>query len=208
MLTQYHIEIMHASLGNRFSPRALAAITYANIYQDRLAGQIGHDEFHCDNNAFEKTYAYIEEQRVLAVSSLQKKDALFAWSAFGRFLHSAQDFYAHSNYVTMWVARFDGQALPPPSDIDPVDSGLLNSPDLRSGKVYYPFELLYFIRKTRTFSLRYLPYDSHAWMNLDSPEQGFKFDYAMQAAIKKTVIEYEKTTTGFSEEMCRLFLDR
>jgi len=44
-------------------------------------------------------------------------------------------------------------------------------------------------------------------MNLDSPEQGFKFDYAMQAAIKRTVIEFEKTTEGFSEEMCRLFLD-
>jgi hypothetical protein len=85
---------------------------------------------------------------------------------------------------------------------------LIHSPDLRSGKVYLPLELLYFIRKTRAFSLRYLPRDSHAWMNLDSPEQGFKFDYAMQAAIKRTVIEFEKTTEGFSGEMCRLFLDR
>jgi hypothetical protein len=45
-------------------------------------------------------------------------------------------------------------------------------------------------------------------MNLDSPEQGFKFDYAMQAAIKRTKIEFDKTTLGFSEEMCRLFLDK
>jgi hypothetical protein len=44
-------------------------------------------------------------------------------------------------------------------------------------------------------------------MNLDTPEQGFKFDYAMQAAIKRTVIEFDKTTAGFSEETCRLFLD-
>ncbi len=45
-------------------------------------------------------------------------------------------------------------------------------------------------------------------MNLDSPEQGFKFDYAMQAAIKRTKIEFEKTTSDFSDEMCRLFLDK
>lgn len=208
MLTQYHIEILHASLGNRFSPRALAAITYANIHQDRLAGQIGHDEFHCDNNAFDKAYAYMEEQRALAVSSLHRNDTLTAWCAFGRMLHTAQDFYAHSNYVTLWVARFDGQALPPPPEIDPVDPALLNSPDLHSGKVYYPFELLYFVPRFRAFSLRFLPHDSHAWMNLDSPEQGFKFDYAMQAAIQKTVIEYDKTTFGFSDGMCQLFLDR
>lgn len=208
MLTQYHIEIMFNALGERFSPRALSAITYANIHQDRLQGQIGHDEFHCDNNQFEKTYAYIEEQRALVVSSLQRSDTHSAWSAFGRFLHSAQDFYAHSNYITMWLARFDGQTPPSSSEVDPVDLTLINSPDLRSGKVYYPFELLYFIRKTRAFSLRFLPHDSHAWMNLDSPEQGFKFDYAMQAAIKRTVIEYDKTTTDFSEQMCQLFLDK
>jgi hypothetical protein len=191
----------------------MSAITYANIHQDRLSGQFGHDEFHFDNNAFEKTYAYIEEQRTLTISSLQKKEALLAWAAFGRMTHTLQDFYAHSNYITLWLNRFDPstssrQTPPPSSEVDPVDLTLIQSPDLRSGKVYYPFELLYFIRKTRAFSLRYLPKNSHAWMNLDSPEQGFKFDYAMQAAIKRTVIEYEKTASGFSQEMCNLFSDK
>ena len=201
------------ALGARFSPRALSAIINANIYQDRLSGQFGHDEYHCDNNAFEKTYAYIEEQRALAVLALQKNDALSAWSAFGRMTHSLQDFYAHSNYITLWLKRFDPstssrQTPPASSEVDPLDPDLLQHPDLHSGKVYYPFEFLYFARKTRKFSLRFLPKNSHAWMNLDSPEQGFKFDYAMQAAIKRTVIEYEKTTTGFSDGMCQLFLDK
>jgi len=209
---------MLGALGKQFSPRALSALTYANIHQDRLGGQLGHDEFHFDNNAFEKTYAYIEEQRALTVSALQKHEARSAWSAFGRLTHSIQDFYAHSNYITLWLARFDysprseaewdGQMLPPSSEIDPVDATLIHSPDLRSGKTYYPFELLYYIPPTRAFSLHWLPHDSHAWMNLDSPEQGFKFDYALQAAIKRTVIEYEKTTSDFSDEMCRLFLDK
>ena len=208
MLTEYHIEIMLSALGDRLSPRAISTIIYANARQDRLAGLFGHDEYHFDNNAFEKTYAYIEEQRALTVSALQKNDTLSAWSAFGRMTHTLQDFYAHSNYITLWLARFDGQTPPPSSEVDPVDLTLIQSPDLHSGKVYYPFELLYFMRSTRAFSLRYLPKDSHAWMNLDSPEQGFKFDYAMQAAIKRTVIEYEKTATGFSDEMCKLFLDK
>ena len=216
MLTQYHIEIMFQALGDRFSPRALAAITYANVQQDSLSGQFGHDEFHFDNNAFEKSYAYIEEQRALTLSSLQNADADSAWAAFGRFLHTAQDFYAHSNYVTLWIAHFDpstrtsgaGQPLPAPSEIDALDLGLIHGAALRSGKTYYPFELLYFWRPTRTFTLSWLPHDSHAWMNLDSPEQGFKFDYAMQAAIKRTVIEYEKTTIGFSDALCRSFLDK
>ena len=208
MLTQYHIEIMLNALGECFSPRALSVITYANIHQDRLSGLFGHDEFHFDNNAFEKSYAYIEEQRAYTMTSLQRNDAPSAWSAFGRMTHTLQDFYAHSNYITLWVSRFDGQSLPASPEIDAFDPSLLDSPDLRSGKVYYPLELLYFWRPARNFSLSWLPRDSHAWMNLDSPEQGFKFDYAMQAACKRTVIEFEKTTSGFSTEMCRLFLDR
>ena len=207
MLTQYHIEIMLTSLGGRFSPLAMSVIIQANVGQDRLAGQVGHDEFHFDNNAFEKTYAYIEEQRDLVVSSLKSGDANSAWQAFGRFLHSAQDFYAHSNYITLWVSLFDGKPLPPPPEVDPMDPSLIHSPDLRSGKIYLPLDALYFIKRLRPLILRLIPRDSHAWMNLDTPEQGFKFDYAMHAAIKRTVIEFEKTTEGFSEEMCRLFLD-
>lgn len=185
----------------------MSVITRANIRQDRLTGMFGHDEFHFDNNAFEKTYAYIEEQRALVVSSLRSGDANSAWQAFGRFLHTVQDFYAHSNYITLWVDRFTGQPLPPPPEVDAMDPSLIDSPDLRSGKVYFPLDWLYFFKGIRPLVLRLIPRDSHAWMNLDSPAQGFKFDYAMHAAVKRTVIEFEKTTDEFSEEMCQLFLD-
>lgn len=218
MLTRYHIEILSAALSDCFSSRALAAISKANVNQDRLSGLFGHDEFHFDNNALEKSYAYIEEQRALIVSSLRTNQAASAWSAFGRLTHTAQDFYAHSNYTTLWLSRldnsprskadWDGGTPPAPSEIDPVDLTLLNSPDLHSSKVYYPLDMLYFIRPFRSYVLSCIPRDSHAWMNLDSPEQGFKFDYAMQAAIKRTKIEYEKTTLDLSPEMCRLFLDK
>jgi len=217
MLSQYHIEIMLASLGDRFSARAMSEIIQANVNQDRLSGLIGHDEFHCDNNAFEKTYSYIEEQRAMVASSLQRGDVRSAWQAFGRFLHAVQDFYAHSNYITLWFDRFDpstgsgqaGQAPPPAPEIAAMDPDIINSPDLRSGKVYLPIEALYLFKSLRPFVKSILPYDSHAWMNLDSPEQGgFKFNYAMHAAIKRTILEFDKTTGEFSDEMCRLFLDK
>ena len=218
MLTQYHIEIMLDALGARFSPRAISAVANANIYQDRISGQFGHDEFHFDNNAFEKSYAYIEEQRALTITAMQKSDVRAAHAAFGRMTHTLQDFYAHSNYITLWLARYDNnpqsgverseQTIPTPPKVDPLDPDVLHSPNLRSGKTYYPFEFLSSVRGTRRFSLRILPKDSHAWMNLDSPEQGFKFDYAMQAAIKRTVIEFEKTTEKFTDVMCRLFCEK
>jgi hypothetical protein len=211
MLTKYHYQILSEALSESLSPRALSAIAAANNYQDRLSGQFGHDEYHVDNNSFQQSNDYIEEQRGITISSLNANDAKAAWAAFGRLTHTAHDFYAHSNYIDLWLALFNGNQPPAPHaphEIDPVHPALLNHPDLHSGKVYYPLELFYYVRPLRRFVLSRIPRDSHAWMNLDSPEQGFKFDYAMQAAIKRTKIEFDKTTLGFSEEMCRLFLDK
>jgi hypothetical protein len=208
VLTPYHVQILSEALADCFSPRALSAITTANNRQDRLSGQFGHDEYHVDNNSFNESNAYIEEQRVLVISSLKASDAPSAWSAFGRLTHTTHDFYAHSNYITLWLSSFDGRTPPAPTEIDPVDPAVLNSPSLHSGKVYYPLDWFYFIKPLRRFVLSRIPRDSHAWMNLDSPAQGFKFDYAMHAAIKRTKIELDKTTLGFSDEMCRWFLDK
>jgi len=196
------------AVGEQLSSNALEKITDANLYQDRLLAQIGHDEYHFDGNAFEKSYAYVEEQRALTVSSLMANDALSAWSAFGRLTHAVQDFYAHSNYVDLWLSCQPDGAIPTPSEIDPVDPDLINTPALRSGTIYLPLEAFYHFHILRPLLLRILPRDSHAWMNLDSPRQGSNFAYAFQAGLKRTKIEFEKTTLGFSQEMRRLFLDR
>ena len=63
LLKHYHIEICQRALGNFFSPRALRKIISANVAQDGLLGQIGHPEFHFDDNAIDLGYAYIEKQR-------------------------------------------------------------------------------------------------------------------------------------------------
>jgi hypothetical protein len=207
MLPKIHIEMLHLALRDRFSVRALERITAANLYQDRPRGQIGHDEYHFDNNAFEKAYAYIEEQRTLTISSLMANDAPSAWAAFGRLTHSAQDFYAHSNYVDLWLARQPEGARPTPPEIDPVDPNVIQSDALHSGRIYL-FELLSFIPGLKSFVLSRLPRDAHGWMNLDSPESGPNFEYAFQAGVKRTRIEFEQTMQGLPDELCQLFLDK
>ncbi len=208
MLPKIHAEITKEALSDQFSPAALEKIIRANLEQDCLPGQIGHDEFHFDNNAFEKSHAYVEEQRALVISSLQANDVLSAWSAFGRLTHTAQDFYAHSNYIDLWVAIQPDGAVPTKSEVDPVDDDLIHSRALRSGKLYYPLEIFSFIKFLKPIVKPMLPHDSHTWMNLDSPEQGSNFIFAYHAAVKRTRIEFEKTTTLLSNDQLAAFVDK
>jgi hypothetical protein len=208
MLPRIHADITRQALGEHFSPAALEKIISANLAQDRLAGQIGHDEFHFDNNAFEKSYAYIEEQRALTIFALRAKEGNAAWSAFGRLVHTAQDFYAHSNYIDLWLSCQPAGAIPTIAEINPLDEDLVQSQMLRSGKLYYPLEALSFVKIIKPLILPLLPRDSHAWMNLDEPGRGPNFTFAFHAAIKRTRIEFEKTVTRLSQEMLTTFIDK
>ena len=208
MLKPYHIEMTRLAVGEQFSSNAFEKIIAANIYQDRLLGQIGHDEYHFDGSAFEKSYQYVEEQRTLTISSLRTGGTASAWSAFGRLTHAVQDFYAHSNYVDLWISRQPQKTASPPSDIDPVAPDLLNNSALSSGRVYLPLEAFYHFHVLRPLVLRLLPRDSHAHMNLDSPAQGPNFDYAFHAAVKRTKIEFEKTIENLPNNLLVLFVDK
>jgi hypothetical protein len=207
MLAKYHIAITRKALEAHFSTGALEVIVSANLGQDSLTGQIGHDEFHFDNNAFEASYAFIEEQRAHTLSALQDGNAPDSWAAFGRLTHSAQDFYAHSNYVDLWLAQHEGHSPPPPSEIAPIMDELLHSPKLHSGKIYYPLEVFSFVPLLKHLVIPLLPRDSHAWMNLDSPERGERFAYAFEAAVKRTKHEFDRTVAGLSSSHVALFTD-
>lgn len=207
MLPKYHAEITREALKDWFSDAAMKKIVAANLYQDRPTAQFGHDEFHFDNDAFEKGYAYIEEQRALTIASLRSNDVASAWAAFGRLTHTAQDFYAHSNYVDLWLSRQNG-AAPTPSEIDPVDATLIDSPALHSGKIYMPLEPLSLFGPLKPLVMPFLPRDSHAWMNLDSPKQGSKYFFAFHAAVKRTKLEFEKTTMNLPGALIAAFVDR
>lgn len=204
MLVAQHTAITRRALEPHFGRAALDAILKANARQDSPAGLIGHPEYHFDDDAFAGR-AYMDEQRRMISESLSRGDAASARAAFGRLLHTAQDFYAHTDYVTRWLARLEGGTLPPPSEIDPVDPGLLASPDLRSGKVAYLAEVLVLVPGLRRLILPRLPADSHARMNLDSPASGPLFEYAFEAAVKRTVYEFEQVKAKLSSEQLHLF---
>lgn len=201
MLTKYHRLITVEALGEWFSREALEEVVSANLGQDHwLRGQIGHDEYHVDRNSFARSWAYIEENRRLVRPALEAGDARAARQAFGRLTHTAQDLYAHSNYVPLWLARFPEGRQPPPGEIDPFDADILEGPDLRSGRLYYPFEVLSFVPLLKRLVLPLLPRDSHAWMNLDDPGRGPSFAYAYVAAVKRTRHEYERAVGGLLPE--------
>jgi len=201
MLKSVHTDITRRALGQTFSPHALDVVIAANLGQDALSGQLGHDEFHFDNNAFDKSRAYIKEQRALIRPALERGDVDAARRAFGRLTHTAQDFYAHTNYVDLWIACQPDGMTPAPAEIDPLDDDLLYSTTLRSGKLYYPLEALSFVPVLRKLMLPLLPRDSHAWMNLDSAERGPMFEYAFNAAVKRTRYEFDTTVRGLSVEL-------
>ena len=207
MLQSVHAEVTRRALGERVGRRALNAIVASNVRVDDLVNQFGHDAFHFDNNAFESSRAHIDEQRALIRPALERGDAGSAWRAFGRLTHTAQDFYAHSNYVDLWLACQPNGMRPAAGEIDPLDDTLVENPSLRSGKLYLPLGILSFIPGLSKLVMPFLPRDSHAWMNLDSPSCGPLFEYAFEAAVKRTKYEFDLTGSGLGAELLSLFRD-
>ena len=189
MRTKYHREITSKALAPYFSHRALSVIVRANIWQDSLLGQIGHDEFHFDNNAIEQSCMYIQKQHELVIANLEEHRAIKAWRAMGRLTHAAQDFYAHSNYIALWIIGLNNKE-PNLKHLSFIDNSIINNPDFHSAKTYLPLDYFALIPKLGTIFKNLLPKDSHAWMNLDSPESGKPFRWAFHAAVKRTHHEY------------------
>ena len=192
MIARYHRLMTIEALQGEFSESALKVIVRSNLGQDNIRGQIGHPEFHFDDSQIKAATEYIELQRRLVVENLDEQQVrLISWEAFGRLTHAAQDFYAHTNYIKMWLEQ--NRPANNPADIDFWNEQLINNPALFSGRFYVPREPLSMLPLVGKYFKNGLPRDSHAWMNLDSPERGHLFEYARQAAIKRTRFELQKT---------------
>jgi hypothetical protein len=191
----YHRQILEQALAGRVSARALAAIYRANVNQDRLTALLGHPEFHFDENAIAEGLAYIEHCRAEAIRA---EAPAKAWAAFGRLTHGAQDFYAHTNYVALWRGQYP--SLPAAHHMNGLDPALLQHPKLFTCRVYLPLEALVYLPGLAGLIKKRLPADSHANMNLDTPATGELFSYAMEAAIQRTVAEFERTLALIGEE--------
>ena len=204
MKPEYHRRITLQALAEHVSPAALEAIVAANLAQDALRFQFGHDHYHYDNNSFAASDAYIEEQRHEMLAALVLGDAAPAWRAFGRLIHTAQDFYAHSNYVTLWRERHPEML---PDEIPPRSTDVSTAAPLHSGRLYYPLEILSFVPIFERAVAFFLPHDAHAWMNKDDPSRP-DFDLAYFAAVKRTGIEFQTVVLSLPVGQANLFKDR
>jgi len=188
MQTKYHIEITRRALEDHFSDKALKQIISANIRQDRIAYMLGHDHIHFDGSAFEEGFQYISSQEDLILKHIKLADFDHAREAFGRIIHSWQDFYSHSNYISLWLSKHQNS---PPEAIDINDPMILNHPKFESGKNYGVIEFIAMIPGISRLIKPLMPPDSHAEMNLDAPSSGTDFAYAYWAALKQTCAVYD-----------------
>jgi hypothetical protein len=215
MIAHYHRQITLNSLNNVFSPAALETIIAYNLKQDSLRGLIGHPEYHFDDSRFAEGNEYVRQQRHHIWRAMSRTtDPTSAWQAFGRITHAVQDFYAHSNYAALWVKKSSGTAgkrlLSKDQKtrahlIDPLDSDLFEDAELRSGRIYFPWEALAFFPIFVPVLRRMLPHDSHTWMNLDSPRSGALFYFAYEAARKRTAHEHQLIRLKLSPDQALRF---
>ena len=191
MDSQYHVQLLTETLGDYFSPLALEQIIAANLGQDTLLYQLGaYPHYHFDNNKIARSLAYVDAEHAYIGTS---RSTAAQRAAFGRLTHAVHDFYAHSNYVDLWLAAHGGLAATTAAQIDGLDISLLTHPRLYSGSFLLWFDTLYYIPGFRSLLRRiYLRPNSHEAMNLDSPNRGPKFAYAMAAAKQRTLYEYER----------------
>lgn len=215
MIAHYHRQITLTSLHKEFSPAALETIITYNLKQDSLRGLLGHPEYHFDDSLFAEGNEYVRQQRHRVWRDLSRTaDPTSARQAFGRITHAVQDFYAHSNYTALWIEKSSWAADKRPLSkserprahlIDPLDTGLFESQELRSGRIYFPWEALAFFPIFVPILRRILPRDSHTWMNLDNPKSGALFYFAYEAARKRTAHEHQIIRLKLSPDQALLF---
>ena len=92
-------------LGPYFDSDALEEVVAANLGQDSLLSIFGNAPFrHFCDRAIEKSVDYVESEHALIVNLAgQPGTEREQRTALGRLLHAVQDFYAHSNYVDLWL---------------------------------------------------------------------------------------------------------
>ncbi len=128
MIAFYHKKITCEALSSFFSERALHNIVKANLRQDSIIGQLFHNEYHFDNNKISEGITYIQQQKILVLDFLTSGSTKKSWHALGRLVHSAQDFYAHSNYISLWIDSLD-KKIPQIEDLSTLDPKIIKNPN-------------------------------------------------------------------------------
>lgn len=139
MFPRFHRQITTEALQGIFSHAALKTIVRSNIMQD-VHGFIGRPEWHYNDNKIQETHQYIASQRELLIKYLIHNNPKKSWEAFGRLLHAAQDFYAHTNYIALWEGKHQIGTIIRETDF--IDRELMEDAALVSGEYLLLQELL------------------------------------------------------------------
>ena len=188
MNSYFHTLITIDALAENFSENALMEIIRANVKQDSIIGQVFHNEYHYDNNKLSLSHQYIQDQSHICMQAISKSSIKSARRAFGRLIHTAQDFYAHSNYAKLLSMASPSVDSHVPM-LDCVNPEIINYRDLRSHKVYFPIDHLSIIPFFAEHLKKYAPDDSHLRMNLDTPLSGKLFVVVYGLAVRRTCEE-------------------
>lgn len=205
MKATYHIETTMQAIGHNFAPIALQEIIRANLSQDSIGNFFwGEPYLHFCNDQMTESLAYIESEYALieSLAALKVTPATLSdvRAAFGRLLHTAQDFYSHSNYVTLWLEENLGGGEVVPRAIDGLDESLLNHPKLRTAHWLIWRDSLYYLPLLGALLRRiWVAPNSHESMHLDSPERGALFAFSLVMAQQRTVCEYRRVIDTLSK---------
>lgn len=190
---QYHEEITRVALEEFFDEPALAQVIAANFSQDDFWNLIGKPHLHFDDE-IPAAQAYVDglmARIIVVMTELGADVGAVQRRVFGQLTHTVQDFYAHSNYVDLWLASLNGDTPPAPDTIPPLDAHLLAHPDLHTGTFKLWRDIIYYIPGLKYVARKvYIPPRSHEAMHLDNPARGEKFFYALAAAVRRTRWEY------------------
>jgi hypothetical protein len=211
MESKYHAIITRNAVGEYFEPVALDQVIQANMSQDKLIYLLGSKpHFHFDDNKINESLAYVNSLHN-SIIKLTDSDSTgkLQREAFGRISHAVQDFYAHSNYVDLWLEENGGVENIEPDKIDGLVDHLLHHPDLNTGDFKIWRDFIYYIPIINNIVKKiYIPKSSHEAMNLDSPERGIKFNYTMAAAQQRTLHEYTRIIKQLSDVCGREQVER
>ena len=196
MNSLFHQLITIDALTDNFSAVALKEIVTHNIRQDSIKNQFFHDEIHFDNNKFAEGNQLIEYLHNNCVDSIKQDNFADARSYFGKLIHTVQDFYAHSNYARLTKTLFENKTPNNNHTLDCLNPAIIKSSLLKSHTVNFPFDYLCIIPLFARWFSKFCPEDSHARMNLDTPQSDGPFDLAYKLAVIRTRIEYQAIITG------------
>jgi hypothetical protein len=186
---KYHRLITHEAIGEFFDPAGMQTIIKGNLSQDRPIKILLHPYRHVDDGLFAAAETYIRQEREQAVSLMAQGRRRQALLCFGRLLHTRQDFYAHSNWVALWVTRHGGPERNRPADVD-ICTDPVAEEELRSGKAAIHWFIACHLPLIGPWFAERAPADTHEAMNLDHPGRGPLFPFAVAAATKHTRQEF------------------